>query len=55
MFRLINPMSHATSPEAVETYKVEPYVMAADVYAAPATRGGAVGLGIPAAAVGCTN
>ena len=30
---LINPANHATSPEAIETYKVEPYVMAADVYA----------------------
>jgi len=39
---MINPANHATSPEAIETYKVEPYVMAADVYAvAPhAGRGG---------------
>lgn len=38
-FRLINPLSHAMSPEAVETYKVEPYVMAADVYAASGHQG----------------
>ena len=39
---LINPANHAKSPEATATYKVEPYVMAADVYAvAPHTgRGG---------------
>jgi cyclic beta-1,2-glucan synthetase len=39
---MINPINHANSPEAIATYKVEPYVMAADVYAvAPHTgRGG---------------
>jgi cellobiose phosphorylase len=39
---MINPANHAKSQGAVETYKVEPYVMAADVYAvAPHTgRGG---------------
>jgi cellobiose phosphorylase len=33
LLRMINPMSHALSAEAVATYKVEPYVVAADVYA----------------------
>jgi cellobiose phosphorylase len=39
---MINPANHAKSQEAIATYKVEPYVMAADVYAvAPHTgRGG---------------
>ncbi|GAB6040390.1 GH36-type glycosyl hydrolase domain-containing protein [Endothiovibrio diazotrophicus] len=39
---LINPVNHATTREAIATYRVEPYVMAADVYAtAPhAGRGG---------------
>ncbi|WP_291988007.1 glucoamylase family protein [Candidatus Accumulibacter sp. ACC007] len=39
---MINPVNHATSAQAVAIYKVEPYVMAADVYAlAPHTgRGG---------------
>ncbi|OGH56008.1 MAG: hypothetical protein A3G34_06550 [Candidatus Lindowbacteria bacterium RIFCSPLOWO2_12_FULL_62_27] len=32
LFNLINPVRHAGSPAAVERYKVEPYVMAADVY-----------------------
>ncbi len=31
---LINPISHALSVEAAEKYRVEPYVVAADVYAA---------------------
>jgi cellobiose phosphorylase len=33
VWRLINPIAHGASPEAIETYKVEPYVVAADVYA----------------------
>ena len=39
---MINPVNHARTPEAVATYKAEPYVIAADVYAlAPHTgRGG---------------
>ncbi len=32
---MINPVSHAQSPPGVATYKVEPYVIAADVYALP--------------------
>ena len=30
---MINPLNHAASPESIATYKVEPYVIAADVYA----------------------
>lgn len=33
LFRMINPVNHAHSPEGMGTYKVEPYVVAADVYA----------------------
>jgi cellobiose phosphorylase len=42
LFNMINPVNHANSPEKIATYKVEPYVVAADVYAtAPHTgRGG---------------
>jgi len=42
LFDMINPVSHADSADAIATYKVEPYVVAADVYAvAPHTgRGG---------------
>jgi cyclic beta-1,2-glucan synthetase len=32
LFSLINPIHHAATPEGVERYKVEPYVVAADVY-----------------------
>jgi cellobiose phosphorylase len=42
LFALLNPIHHAETPEQIATYKVEPYVVAADVYAvAPHTgRGG---------------
>ncbi len=42
LFGMINPVNHASSEAAVAVYKVEPYVVAADVYAvAPHTgRGG---------------
>jgi len=42
VWNLINPIAHGSSPAAIETYKVEPYVVAADVYAVDphAGRGG---------------
>jgi cyclic beta-1,2-glucan synthetase len=42
LFDLLNPIHHAANPEGVERYRVEPYVVAADVYSeAPHTgRGG---------------
>jgi len=42
LFGMINPVNHSLTSQAVATYKVEPYVMAADIYAvAPHTgRGG---------------
>lgn len=42
LLAMINPVHHAGTPEGVARYKVEPYVMAADVYSvAPHTgRGG---------------
>jgi len=33
LFKMINPVNHARSPEGVAIYKVEPYVASADVYA----------------------
>ena len=33
MWDLMNPLAHGASAAAIETYKVEPYVVAADVYA----------------------
>ncbi|HEY5995387.1 MAG TPA: glucoamylase family protein [Candidatus Deferrimicrobiaceae bacterium] len=35
LLEMINPVNHARSPEGIATYKVEPYVVAADVYAVP--------------------
>ena len=34
LFTIINPVNHARTREEAQTYKVEPYVVAADVYAA---------------------
>ena len=33
LFSMVQPINHALNKEGVQTYKVEPYVMAADVYA----------------------
>jgi cyclic beta-1,2-glucan synthetase len=33
LLAMINPVNHGATPEAIATYKVEPYVVAADVYA----------------------
>ena len=33
LLEMINPINHSLSPEALNTYKVEPYVAAADIYA----------------------
>ena len=37
--RLLNPVEHARTPEDVNRYKVEPYVVAADVYNLPGSVG----------------
>ncbi|MEJ7758324.1 MAG: glucoamylase family protein [Gemmatimonadaceae bacterium] len=34
LYQMINPVTHALTPEGVANYKVEPYVVAADVYTA---------------------
>jgi len=39
LFSLLNPIRHADSPERASTYKVEPYVVAADVYSAKGHEG----------------
>jgi cellobiose phosphorylase len=42
LFGMLNPIRHGDSPEAIASYRVEPYVVAADVYTNPrhAGRGG---------------
>jgi cyclic beta-1,2-glucan synthetase len=39
LFHLLNPINHARTAVGTATYKVEPYVVAADVYAHPAHAG----------------
>ncbi len=36
LFHMLNPINHTRTPAAVDRYKVEPYVVAADVYTHPA-------------------
>jgi cyclic beta-1,2-glucan synthetase len=35
LFRLLNPIYHSNTPQKVEGYRVEPYVVAADIYSVP--------------------
>jgi cellobiose phosphorylase len=35
LFAMLNPINHTSQPQQIERYKVEPYVMSADIYAAP--------------------
>ena len=35
LFALVNPINHARTPDEIQRYKVEPYVVAADVYSVP--------------------
>jgi cyclic beta-1,2-glucan synthetase len=35
LFSMLNPINHARTSQAVERYKVEPYVVSADIYAMP--------------------
>jgi cyclic beta-1,2-glucan synthetase len=35
LFNLLNPVTHALDREDTSTYRVEPYVVAADIYGAP--------------------
>jgi len=39
LFKMVNPITHTMTRQTLEVYKVEPYVMAADVYNAPQHRG----------------
>jgi cyclic beta-1,2-glucan synthetase len=35
LFAMLNPVNHGSGPAEIERYKVEPYVMCADIYGAP--------------------
>jgi cellobiose phosphorylase len=39
LFSMLNPIHHGGQPADIELYKAEPYVVCADVYAAPPHRG----------------
>ncbi len=39
LFDIINPINHGDSAEKIEVYKVEPYVVAADIYNSPQHKG----------------
>ena len=39
LFSIINPVNHGNAPDKIAVYKVEPYVVAADIYASPQHRG----------------
>ncbi len=39
LFSMIQPLDHASDPQSMKVYKVEPYVIAADVYANESHRG----------------
>lgn len=39
LFALVNPINHAATPADAQRYKVEPYVIAADVYGTPPHEG----------------
>jgi cellobiose phosphorylase len=39
LFRMINPIYHTQTQREAQTYRIEPYVTAADVYSAPAYAG----------------
>ena len=39
LFQMLNPLTHSATANAMERYKVEPYVVAADVYTAPSQLG----------------
>ena len=52
MFKLINPIEHTRTKQSTNKYKVEPYVVAADVYSSRNLAGRGAGLGIQVLVVG---
>lgn len=55
LFALLNPINHALTPETASRYKVEPYVLAADIYAtAPHVGRGGAGRGTQDRLHGCS-
>ncbi|PXW84734.1 cellobiose phosphorylase [Nitrosomonas sp. Nm84] len=55
LFAMLNPVNHGRTPAEIERYKVEPYVMCADIYGAAPHLGGVAGLGTLGRQAGCTD
>ena len=55
LFSILNPINHASTRAGVHRYKVEPYVMAADVYRSRRMSAAAAGPGTRARPAGCTR
>jgi cellobiose phosphorylase len=55
LLSMINPINHSSDKEFMMIYKVEPYVVAADIYATPNHKGAVAGPGIQVQQGGCTN
>ncbi len=55
LFRLLNPVNHADTPEKMRLYMVEPYGIAADIYSQPPQPESAAGPGTPVQPAGCTG
>jgi cellobiose phosphorylase len=54
LFQMLNPISHADTPEKAVRYKVEPYIIAADIYSVSnRTQAWVAGPGTPAPPAGC--
>ena len=55
LFSIINPINHGKTKDEINIYKVEPYVVAADVYALPPHAGRGVGRGTRVQQAGCIS
>lgn len=53
LFRMLNPINHARTRSDLLRYKVEPYVLAAGIYAEPPHPGRGAGPGTPVPPAGC--
>jgi hypothetical protein len=55
LFGLLAPLHHGASASDIATYRIEPYVVAGDVYASKRARGRGGWTGTPARRAGCTS
>ena len=55
LYHMINPINHTRTDKELMKYKVEPYIISADVYTNPKFMDTEVGLGIQVLHHGCTE